>query len=59
MNDVATLRPVQLAPVAAEAMPHNIEDSTNSATEMMNNRRDPTRSASQPVIGMATALAMI
>ena len=25
MNDVATLRPVQLAPVAAEAMPHNIE----------------------------------
>jgi replicative DNA helicase len=25
MNDVATIRPVQLAPVASEAMPHNIE----------------------------------
>ncbi len=25
MNDVATIRPVQLAPVSTEAMPHNIE----------------------------------
>lgn len=41
------------------AIPQSIEDSTKPVTEARNSRRDPTRSASQPVIGMATATATI
>ena len=41
------------------AIPHNIEATMNPAVERMNRRRDPTRSANQPVIGIATALATI
>ena len=41
------------------AIPHSIEANTKPATETMNSRRDPIRSASQPVIGMATATATI
>ena len=41
------------------AMPHSIDDKTNPVTENRNSRREPTRSASQPVIGMATATATI
>ena len=41
------------------AMPHSIEVSTKPGTEAMNRRREPIRSASQPVIGIATAMAMI
>ena len=41
------------------AMPHSIEVKTKPATEAMNNRREPKRSASQPVSGMASATATI
>ncbi len=41
------------------AMPHSIEAAMKPATERMNSRRPPTRSASQPVTGMATAEATI
>ena len=41
------------------AMPHSMDDMMKPATERMNSRRPPTRSASQPVIGKATALAMM
>ena len=41
------------------AMPQSIEDATKPATEPMNSLRDPIRSASQPVIGMAIAVATI
>ena len=42
-----------------DAMPHSIDDRMKPATDQMNRRRPPTRSASQPVIGIATALAMM
>ena len=41
------------------ASPHIIEAMTNPDTENRNSRREPMRSASQPVIGMATAVATI
>ena len=41
------------------AMPHSIEAITKPTTEKMNRRREPILSASQPVIGMATATATI
>ena len=41
------------------AIPHSIDDSTKPVTEAINSRRDPIRSASQPVIGIATATATI
>ena len=41
------------------ASPHSIEARMNPVTEPMNSRRAPTLSASQPVIGSATAEAMM
>ena len=40
-------------------MPHSIEAMTKPATDQMNSRREPIRSDSQPVIGIATAEAMM
>ena len=41
------------------ARPHSIEAPTNSVTEIRKRRREPILSASQPVIGIATAEAMM
>ena len=41
------------------AIPHSIEAITKPATDQMNSRREPIRSDSQPVIGIATAEAMM
>ncbi len=41
------------------AVPQAIEARMNPAVDMMNRRRAPIRSASQPVIGVATAAAMM
>ncbi len=41
------------------AMPHSIEATTNPPTDQMNSRREPIRSDSQPVMGIATAEAMM
>ena len=41
------------------AIPHSIEATTNPATDHTNSRREPILSESQPVIGIATAEAMI
>ena len=41
------------------AVPQSIEEATKPATEKMNSRREPIRSASQPVTGMQIAVATI
>ena len=41
------------------AIPHIIEVAMNAATDQMNSGRAPTRSANHPVMGIATALAMM
>ncbi|CAM5295200.1 hypothetical protein RLIN73S_05133 [Rhodanobacter lindaniclasticus] len=39
------------------AMPHSMENTTNSVTELMKVRTSPKRRASQPVSGCMIALA--